>query len=128
MNRESLICRNDVTFQRITDVRLRFGFLGRLVALCLEFGVLISRKNSFRLFQEFCATFFRAARLRALRLPGLNLRLLIRREIETCQIGARGLIGRILCATRFSTCESGRCRKHRYRYYCCSENFNHGEC
>ena len=108
-------------------MRSGFGFLGRLVALCLEFGVLISRKNSFRLLQELGATFFRAARLHALRLPGLNLCLLIRREIETRQIGARSLIGSTLCATRFATCESGRCREHRYRYYCCSENFNHGE-
>ena len=109
-------------------MRLRFGFLGRLVALCLEFGVLISRKNSFRLLQELSATFFRASRLRAFRLPSLNLRLLIRGEIETRQIGARGLIGRILRATRFATCKSGRCREHRYRYYCCSENSNHDEC
>ena len=108
-------------------MRLRFGFLGRLVALCLEFGVLISRKNFFRLLQEFCAAFFRATRLRALRLPSFNLRLLIRRKIETRQIGARGLIGSILCATRFATCKSGRCSQHRYRYYCRSENFNHGE-
>ncbi len=107
--------------------RLRLGFLGRLVALCFEFGVLISRKNSFRLLQESCATFFRASRLRALRLPGLNLRLLIGREIETRQIGACGLIGGILCATRFTTCESWRCYQHRCRYYCCSEDFNHGE-
>jgi hypothetical protein len=64
----------------------------------------MSRKNSFRLLQEFCATFFRAARLCALGLPGLNLLLLIGREIET----SRGLIGRILCATRFPTCESWR--------------------
>ena len=108
-------------------MRLSFAFFGRLVALCLEFGVLISRKNFFRLLQEFCATFFRASRLRALRLPGLNLRLLIRREIETRQIRARRLIGSILCATRFATCKSWRCNQHRRRHYCCSEDFNHGE-
>jgi hypothetical protein len=60
----------------------RLVFFGGLPALGLQLCELLSGKNSLRLLQELVPAFLGAAVLDAIGLPGLDLRLLIRRKVK----------------------------------------------
>ena len=74
------------------DAPIKSGALLRsthVFALCFELRELLSGKNSFRVGQECFTALLCAACLHAFGLPRLDLRLLIRREIQCGQINAR---------------------------------------
>ena len=79
---------------------LRFGFLRRSIALGFQFRELILRENASGFLEKRRPTFLRATRFHAVRLPDVDLRFLIRTQIQTRQIRARLLIRGVLGATR----------------------------
>ncbi|MDB6148426.1 MAG: hypothetical protein JWO45_2090, partial [Spartobacteria bacterium] len=77
--------------------------------------------NSLRLFQESLSAFFGAAGIHAFSPPSLDLRFLVRSQVQRCQVGAGRLVGvrYALGATCLVPCfsfrERTRCSKHRRR-------------
>ena len=99
--------------------RSRFGFLRvrGFFALCFELSELLRGKNSFRLFEERFPAFLGAAYLYALGLPRFDFCLLVRREIQCCQINACRFvrIRHAFDATCLLSREHAGCNEHRRR-------------
>ena len=76
--------------ERIVRLESGFALLGDsgFFALRFQFSELLRRQNSFGLTEKYLAAFLRAARLHTFRLPGLNLSLLARFQIQRSQINA----------------------------------------
>jgi hypothetical protein len=95
------------------QIKSSFGLLrvGHFLALRFQLRELLSRKNSFGLFEECLPTFLCATGFHAVGLPRFDLRLLISREIEVCQINARHRIRfrDPLGATRFVSRKRAGC-------------------
>ena len=96
---------------------LSFIRIRRLFARCFQLSELLRGKNSIGLVQECLPAFLCAACLHALGLPGFNFRLLIRCEIQRCQIEACRFAGvrRTLGATGLVSCEGAGSEQDRSR-------------
>ena len=103
----------------ISKVRSGFSFLGvhGLFALCFELSELLRGKNSFRLFEKRSPTLLCAACLHAFGLPRFDFCLLVRREIQCCQINACRFvrIRHAFDATCLVSRERAGCDEHRRR-------------
>src|SRR5207249_5457339 len=116
-NRAGIFPRRD--FLKDCQIKSGFGLLrtSRFLALRFQLSELLCRKNSFGLFEERLPAFVCAAGLHAFGLPRFDLCLLIWREIERCQIGARHRIclRGALGATCPVSCKRAGCSQHRNR-------------
>jgi hypothetical protein len=114
---ESFPSPNHQTFRQ--NLRLGLFACGVFVALRFQRRILILGKNAFGFLQEGGPAFLCAAGLHAVRLPRFELRLLIRRQAHTREVGASCLVRRGLGATRIVSLfpgESGTRAKQCHRY------------
>src|SRR6266496_3496396 len=101
--------------EKLPDQRLpRSGFsllcVCCFLALPFQLSELLCRKNTLRATQERLPAFLGAAGFHAFGLPRFDLRLLIGRKIERCQVGAGGArIRCTFCAACLVSCKRARC-------------------